>query len=143
MGHSINDVIQSYAEGHGRESLRVIWVVSPLPCIAQVHVMADGNDNTPLVVANSAPFGLISILFISSACPHKLLAGYLHLVVYIVESMEDFVAAREIFDRPIREHLSHAVHEIFPVFRAMKIIDHEKATFQQVLAQPAGFSVCK
>src|SRR3984885_9368754 len=105
--------------------------------------MADGNDNAPLLVANSAPFGLISIFFISSACPHKLLAGDLHLVVYVIESMKDFVAALQILDRPIGEHLSHAVYEFSTVFGAIKIIDHEKATFQQVLAQPVGFGVCE
>src|SRR6516164_8378039 len=108
-----------------------------------MHVMADGDDNMALVVANGTPFGLISIFFISSAGPHKLLARYLHLVVYVIKSMEDFVAALQVLDRPIRKHLSHAVHEIFPVFGAVKVIDHEKATFLQVLAQPVGLGVCE
>src|SRR6516165_10684683 len=98
MRHTVKDIIEPYAESHGSKSFGVVWVVGPFPCVAKMHVVADGDDDSPLVVANGAPLRLVSIFLVSASGPNILLAGYLHLVVDIVECVEDLIAALQVLD---------------------------------------------
>src|ERR1700728_1423488 len=89
MGHAIDDVVQPHAKSHRSEGLGIIWVVGPLPCVAQVHVVTDGYDYAAFIIADGTPLGLIAILLVGAAAPHILLARYLHFVIDVVERMED------------------------------------------------------
>jgi hypothetical protein len=64
MRHAVENVVKPHAECHGCEGFRVIWVVGPLPCITQVHVVADGDNYAPLIIADGTPFGLISVFLV-------------------------------------------------------------------------------
>src|SRR5450631_2260855 len=105
MGHAINDVIEPHAKGHRSEGLRIVRIVSPLPCVAQVHIVADGHNNSPFVVADGAPFRLISILLVGASGPDILLTWNLHLVVDVIKGMKDFVATLQILDGAVGQHL--------------------------------------
>src|SRR5208283_3809521 len=100
----------------------------------QMHVVANGDDDATLVVADGAPFGLIAVLFVGAPGPNVLLTGDLHLVVNVVEGMEDLVAALQVLDGTIREDLAHAVHEVLPILGAMEIVHHEKTALEEILA---------
>src|SRR5882757_5197868 len=52
MRHTVKNVIKPHPKRHRCKRLRVIRIVGPLPRIAQVHVVTDGNDDPALVVAN-------------------------------------------------------------------------------------------
>src|ERR1700722_15545404 len=143
MRHAVKDVIEPYTEGHRCEGLGIIRIVRPLPCVAQMHVMADGDDDAALIIADSSPLWLIAVLLVSASGANPLFAGNLHLVIDIVECMEDLVATPKVFDRTVRQHLPHAVHEVFPILGAVKVIHHQKASLKQVLAQPLCFRVSK
>ena len=53
--------------------------------------------------------------------------------------MENFVVVGEVFHGAVGENHEHAVHEIFPVGGAVKIVDHQEAALEQVFAQALGF----
>ncbi len=103
--------------------------------------MADGDHDAALVVADGAPLGLIAVLLVGAAGPNLLLAGNLHLVVDVVESMKDLVAALQVFDGAIGQHLAHAVHKVLPVLSAVKVVHHQEAALEQIFAQALGLVV--
>src|SRR6516162_155719 len=90
--HSVQDVIQPHAKRHRRECLRIIRIVRPLLRIAEVHVVADRDNNSAMAIANGPPFGLVTVFLISAAGPHILFTRYLHLVVDVIQSVKDLVA---------------------------------------------------
>src|SRR5579863_9509455 len=124
MGHSVDDVVQPHAKSHRREGFRVVRIVGPFPRVAEMHVVADGHDDSAFVISYGAPLGLITILFIRAPRPYVLLSRYLHFVIDIVEGVEDFIAALKVLDRPVGKDLTHAVHKAFPVFGAVEVVDH-------------------
>src|SRR5215470_15275872 len=134
MRHAIEDVIEPHPKRHRCKLLWIIRVVGPLPCVAQMHVMTDGDHDMSFVVADSTPFWLITILFVSASGANPLLASNLHFVIDVIERMEDFVTALEVLYRTIRQDLSHAIHKVFPILGSVKIIHHQKSTFEQILA---------
>ena len=95
----------------------------------------------PLSSRMARHFGLIAVLLIRAAGPYVLFARDLDFVVDVVEGVKDLVAALEIFNGPVGQHLAHAVHKVLPILRAVEIVDHEEAAFEQVLAQPFGFGI--
>src|SRR4051794_22059019 len=121
MGHAIEDVVEADPEGHGREGLRVVRIVCPLPCITEMHVVTDCDHNASLVISNGAPLGLIAIFLVCSASPYILFARDLHFVVDVVEGVKDLIAALKIFNGPIGQNLSHSIEKVLPIFGSMKI----------------------
>ena len=146
MRHAIDDVIESDAKGHRGKSLRVIRVVGPLPCVAQVHVVANGDDDAALVVADGAPFRLIAVLLIGAAAPHILLAGYLHLVVDVVERVKYLVAALQVYvdsgndAGQFDQELFLAIRDWEPFFSANMEDDDDDTHDGPLLEKPAAMN---
>ena len=42
----------------------------------------------------------------------------------------------QVLNRTVRQNLAHAVHEVLPILRAMKVVHHQKTTLRQVVPQP-------
>src|SRR6185312_15907057 len=98
MGHPVDDVIKSHSEGHGCERFRVVWIICPFPRVSQVHVVADGDDNASLIVANSAPLRLVPVFLVGASGPDVLLPRNLHFIVYVIQRMKYLVSALEVLD---------------------------------------------
>src|ERR1700680_4948389 len=76
-----------------------------------MHVVAHGDDDATLVVADGSPSRHVAVLFIGPACSYILLTGHLEAVVEVVQHVKDLIAVLQVLDRAIREDLAHSVHE--------------------------------
>jgi len=128
MRHAVHDVIDAHAEGQRCERFRILRVICPFPRIAQVHVVADRDDDAPFGVADGAPFRHVAILLIGAARRDVLLAWYLKTLADVVQDVEDLVVVAEIGDRilRLRQHSPHASEEALPIGGAVKVVHHQE-----------------
>ena len=66
-------------------------------------------------------------------------AGNLKAIVQIEHGVKDRVAIRNVHDGTIRKHEANPLQEHFPLVVAVKIVGHEEAAAQQILAHHLGF----
>src|SRR5439155_7306040 len=73
--------------------------------------------------------------------PDKLEARHLEAFVQVIEPMKDGIIIFELEDRAIGEDAPQASGEILPFRRAVEVVDHEKTSAVEVLADPPGLPV--
>src|SRR5262245_5918080 len=107
MRHRIDHVVNADADAESGEFFRILWVVGVLPRIAQVHVVADRDHQTAVIVVDTAPvWGLAAFtLLVHQAAEEELLAGNLIALVEVEYSVKDAVRVGYVDDLPIREDL--------------------------------------
>src|SRR5258708_2109310 len=129
----VNKIIHRDPIRQRRPLLRIPRFVSALPSIAQIHVVADRDHDTPLVVANTPPMWNLAALtlLVSDSALEKLRAGHLKPLVEIEKRVEDRIVVGNILDGPVRENPLHAIQESRPLRVAVKIVAHEEAATQQ------------
>ena len=69
MRHGIHDVIGGDPQGGLRELFVILRVVGVFPGVAQVHVVADGDHESAMVVVDAAPNGGVAVLFVGATAP--------------------------------------------------------------------------
>ena len=65
-------------------------------------------------------------------------AGDLRIAVQLVEAAEDRMVLREVDDLAIGKHLLHLGGEVFPLDRAVEVVEEGRAAAQEELAQGRG-----
>src|SRR5580658_7391929 len=92
-----------------------------------------------LVVVDSFPARDLSIFFVADS--QVLRARDPVAIVQIIESVEDRVVIWDIHDGALRENHLHGVFEIGLFLGSMKIVSHEKASAQQIVAKLLGLGL--
>src|SRR5947209_20076631 len=104
--------------------------------------MADCDHEPSLVVVDTAPSRLKSILLIRASGVEKLCPRNLISVVQVVDGVKYGLAVRQINDRFVRKHLFHAGDESFPFDGAVEIVAHEEATAVEEITQFGRLQIC-
>src|SRR5581483_11015985 len=68
MTHRVDQVIHPNSHAERGESFRILRIVGMLPRVAQIHVVAHGHHDPPLVVIDAAPARLVAIVLVGFAC---------------------------------------------------------------------------
>src|SRR5712691_9499299 len=106
-----------------------------LPGVAQIHVVANGHEDSSFVVAYAAPMGHFAgfTSLVHEPGLEKLRARHLEALLEVVERVKDRVTVRNVLDGPVGKHLMHAGGESVPLSHApiglftVEIVYHEEA----------------
>ena len=101
MRQIVDEIVHSDPIRQRRPLLLILRIIRPLPGVAQIHVVADGDDDPPLFVANAAPVRDLAAgpLLVSQPGFEVLSAGNLEPLIEIVERMKDRIVVRNVLDR--------------------------------------------
>src|SRR6185295_10149536 len=103
--------------------------------------MADPHHNPALVIVDCSELGVKTIELPGDPAVDKLCSRYTGSLVYIVYDVEDLGFVIQIHHGTSRKHFAHAFHEDIPLLRPVKIVSHEEAAAQEIIAHLAGFLV--
>src|SRR5581483_12158679 len=101
--------------------------------------MADTHHDPPLVIVDGAELGLKAVELPGDAAFQELSAGDAGALVDVVNYVEDLVFAVDVHHGPPREHLPHALHEDVPFLCPVKIVGHEEAAPEKIIAKLISF----
>ena len=133
MGHGVDDVVDAYADAEIGEAEGVAGIVEPLPGVAEVGVLGDGDHDVALVVVDASPAGDAAIFFVAGA--EVFGAGDLVAVVEIEDGVEDGVVVGDVDDGAVGEDHLHGLFEVGLLFGAVEVVGHEEASAEEVVAE--------
>ena len=115
MCQIVNEIVHRDAVSEGGPLLRVSRIVRPLPGIAQIHVVADGDHDPALVVANATPMRHFpgGAFFVGDACLKDLRAGNLKAVLQVIDRVKNRVVVGDVLDGVVGKDPPDAVDESF------------------------------
>ena len=88
MGHRIDEVVDANAVGKRGVLFGIVREIGPFPCVAQVHVVADGHLDPAFIVEDGSPFRLNAVPLVGSTRIDELPAGDLDALAKIVKSVK-------------------------------------------------------
>ena len=141
MGHGVDDVVDADAKAECGILLGVGGAVGPFPGIANVGVEGDSDHDAAFVVMDGAPVSAFAIVgtlrvigdFVATTKVGG--AGNLVAIIEVEEGMKNGVVVGDLDDGAIGENHAHAGYKHLPLVGAVKIVGHEKAAAEQVIAK--------
>jgi hypothetical protein len=100
MCQIVNEIVHRDAVSERRPLLRISRIIRPLPGIAQIHVVADGDHDPALVVANATPMRYFpgGAFFVGDAGLKDLRAGNLKAVLQVIDRVKNRVVVGDVLD---------------------------------------------
>src|SRR4051812_17993822 len=114
VSHGIDDVVDGDTVTQGSVLLRIPRVVGMLPRIAKVHVVADGNHHSPLIIHDGTPSRGHTIFLEGLPAVEGGRSGNLKSLLQIVQNMKNLVLVLQLNNWPVRKDADHAGKEAFP-----------------------------
>lgn len=144
MGDGVEDVVDAEAVGKAGHIGGVFGHVGVLPGIADIHVVADGDEQAAFIVEDAAPLrgavGHLDLRAASGPAAQVAETGDGGAFVDVVEQMPGGVCGFDVEDGAVGEEAPHGIGEGFP-FGTVEIVDHEEAAPKEILAEAADFEV--
>ncbi len=135
VSERVNDVVHADPDSQRRILFRILRIIGPFPGIADIGIKRHGHHDAAFVVHDPAPVRSGTVVAIRGAAPDGPLARNLITVVQVVNGVKDGIGIGNFDHGPVGENQPHGFVEAIPLFGAPKIVQHEKAAAQQVLAE--------
>src|SRR5690349_21584028 len=103
--------------------------------IAQIHVVANRDDDAPTLVPHSAKVRNASLMLIREAGLEKLRSRNLNQLIDVRGSVKNRIPHIEIDHLIIRGNQIKISAEVFPLLFAVKVVDHQKPATVEKLFQ--------
>ena len=133
MGHRVDDVVDADADAQVGEAEGIAGPVEPLPGVAEVGVLRDGDHDVSLVVVDAAPAGDAAIFFVAGI--EVFGSWYLVALVEIEDGVKDGVVVGDVDDGTVGEDHLHGFFEVGDLFGAVEVVGHEEAAAEKIVAQ--------